>query len=226
MHLSLQRPVPFRLFLHWCLLTAVACVLITISWDQGILANILTSDMTRISLVILLVHLAGTLYAGYRCWWLSRQIEWMFDPRPCVSSESIVQTFFHLFPKADPNADSDSDNTQTLTAEVMAERLRGNHQIGWFITGSVVKLGLLGTVVGFVLMLRSVSGIEQLDTSDIQELMQQMTLGMGVAMNTTLVGLVASLHLGIQFLMLDRAADRLVADAVQAAVSSPETGQS
>ena len=75
-------------------------------------------------------------------------------------------------------------------------------------------------------MLRSVSGIEQLDTSDIQQLMQQMTLGMGVAMNTTLVGLIASLHLGIQFLMLDRAADRLIADAVECVVSENVAGHS
>ena len=225
MHLSLQRPVPYRLFLHWCLLSAIACVLIAISWDQGILARMLASDMTRISLVILLVQLGGTLYAGHRCWWLALQTEWMFDSTRHQTG-SVIQTFFRSFSTTHSSPDSDSESAQSLTAEVMAERLRGNHQIGWFITGSVVKLGLLGTVVGFVLMLRSVSGIEQLDTSEIQELMQQMTLGMGVAMNTTLVGLVASLHLGIQFLMLDRAADRLIADAVEMAVSSAATGQS
>lgn len=209
MYHAVQRPQPFRLFLHWSLLVCVSLVLLAISWDQGILLDVLSSDVTRISFLILLVLMGGSLYAGYRCWWLSCQTEWMFE-YPNTVPQSVVQIFFQSIHhhKSDPSPDA-------LSAEVMAERLRGNHQIGWFVTGVVVKLGLLGTVVGFVLMLRSVSDIDQLDTSDIQALMQQMTLGMGVAMNTTLVGLIASILLGIQFLMLDRAADNLVADAVE-----------
>ncbi len=99
-------------------------------------------------------------------------------------------------------------------AEVMAERARGTHQVGWFVTGLMIKLGLLGTVVGFIMMLSSLEGLEQLDISDIKTLMQQMTQGMGVAMNTTLVGLIGSILLGLQFLMLDRHADQLIAATV------------
>ncbi|MCU7849742.1 MAG: hypothetical protein KZQ89_17460 [Candidatus Thiodiazotropha sp. (ex Lucinoma kastoroae)] len=53
------------------------------------------------------------------------------------------------------------------------------------------------------------------DRSDIQGLLQRMTTGMGVALNTTLMGLSCSMLLGMQYLMLDRAADRLVAEAIQ-----------
>ena len=208
---SMQRPSPFRLFLQWSVLACTSSVILAISMDLGVLGQVLVSDVTRISLLILLVLLGGSLYAGYRCWWLSCQVEGMFTASG-PASQSVVQTFFQVV-----KADHSERLSDSLAAEVMAERLRGNHQVGWFITGIVVKLGLLGTVVGFVLMLRSVSDIEQLDTSDIQVLMQQMTLGMGVAMNTTLVGLVSSMLLGIQYLMLDRAADQLVADAVEAA---------
>lgn len=99
-------------------------------------------------------------------------------------------------------------------AEVMAERARGTHQVGWFITSLMLKLGLLGTVVGFVMMLGSLEGLEQLDISDIKTLMKEMTQGMGVAMNTTLVGLIGSILLGLQFLLLDRHADKLIAATV------------
>jgi len=101
-----------------------------------------------------------------------------------------------------------------LLSEVMAESLRGSHQVGWFITSIIIKLGLLGTVVGFVIMLSSISGLDQLDISDIKQLMQQMTQGMGVAMNTTMVGLVSSMGLGVQYLLLDRCADGLVVKGV------------
>jgi hypothetical protein len=39
-----------------------------------------------------------------------------------------------------------------------------------------------------------------------------MTAGMAIALYTTLVGLVANLWLGLQLLLLDRMADRVVAD--------------
>ncbi len=86
--------------------------------------------------------------------------------------------------------------------------------MGWFLAGLVIKLGLLGTVIGFVLMLGSVSGLESLDIGDVKQLMQQMTQGMGIAMNTTMVGLVSSMLLGIQYLLLDRSADRFVVETI------------
>ncbi|MES9977090.1 MAG: MotA/TolQ/ExbB proton channel family protein, partial [Candidatus Thiodiazotropha sp.] len=83
------------------------------------------------------------------------------------------------------------------------------------ICGLLVKLGLLGTVIGFVMMLAPVAELKSFDLSDIQGLLQRMTTGMGVALNTTLMGLSCSMLLGMQYLMLDRAADRLVAEAVE-----------
>ena len=63
-------------------------------------------------------------------------------------------------------------------------------------------------------MLSSISGIEELDISDIKDLMQQMTQGMGVSMNTTMIGLISSMLLGVQLLLLDRCADGLIVDVV------------
>jgi hypothetical protein len=107
---------------------------------------------------------------------------------------------------------TEGDNAQL--AEIMAETVRGSHQVGWFLAGLVIKLGLLGTVIGFVLMLGSVSGLDSLDIGGVKQLMQQMTRGMGIAMNTTMIGLISSMLLGLQYLLLDRSADHFVADTV------------
>lgn len=104
--------------------------------------------------------------------------------------------------------------TDTLQAEVLTEVLRGQHQTGWFITGLAIKLGLLGTVIGFGLMLASVSNIETLEISNMENLMQSMTQGMGIALNTTMFGLVCSIFLGIQYLYLDRSADSVAIDTI------------
>jgi biopolymer transport protein ExbB/TolQ len=108
----------------------------------------------------------------------------------------------------------------TQLADILAERARGQHEMGWFISGLSLKLGLLGTVIGFVMMLGSVTTMESLDLSDIQGVLSRMTLGMGVALNTTLVGLTANVLLGFQYLMLDRGADKLVSNTVHYAQTS------
>ena len=103
-----------------------------------------------------------------------------------------------------------------LTVELLGEELRGQHQVGWFITGLLIKLGLLGTVVGFVMMLGSMTELSSLDIAQVQTLMQQMTQGMKIALNTTIIGLVGSIFLGLQYLILDRTADQILVAAVQA----------
>jgi biopolymer transport protein ExbB/TolQ len=69
-------------------------------------------------------------------------------------------------------------------------------------------------VVGFIFMASRIGGMPSFDVDQIQSLLTQMTAGMAIALYTTLVGLIANLWLGLQLLLLDRTADRIVADIV------------
>lgn len=74
----------------------------------------------------------------------------------------------------------------------------------WFTSESMVTLGLIGTVSGFLLMLYS--AFEGIDVGDIDSLtksLSQMATGMSTALTTTLVGLVSSLHLKVQLMLLE-----------------------
>lgn len=198
------------LFLLWVLLISLTLFGFYMTWHKGLLQWVVLTDNTRICVVILLAFVVGCGLAGWRSLFLSRQ--WNYFHQICENQKQFAQgeSICHDYlthPLAHPSEGQ-------LMAEVMAERARGTHQVGWFITGLMIKLGLLGTVVGFIMMLSSLEGLEQLDISDIKTLMQQMTQGMGVAMNTTLVGLVGSILLGAQFLLLDRHADSLIAATV------------
>lgn len=210
----------YRIFLYWLLLVCVMAFSTYVAWDLGVLASILSRDITRISVVVLLLLLLTSIHCGYRSWFLTAQLrmaerlkEQLEAPSKSTAflfsnGQSLVQDYLEAL----QNGDSEQD--KVILSEVMAEKLRGSHQVGWFVSGLVIKLGLLGTVIGFVLMLSSVSGLENLDITDIKQLMQQMTQGMGVAMNTTMVGLVSSMLLGMQYLLLDRCADQVVATGV------------
>ena len=73
----------------------------------------------------------------------------------------------------------------------------------------MIKLGLLGTVIGFIFMLNSVAQMETTDLNAAKLMLTQMSGGMRIALFTTLAGLSSGLILGVQYQLLDRAADKL-----------------
>jgi biopolymer transport protein ExbB/TolQ len=178
------------------------------------------TDNTYLCPLMVLIFLLTCLHCGYRSLFLARQakvvVAW------AGSQKKVEQNTDQPFIKRYLNELQAIPNPQDkqLTAELLGEELRGQHQVGWFVTGLLIKLGLLGTVVGFVIMLGSMTHLSSLDIAEVQTLMQQMTQGMKIALNTTIIGLVGSIFLGLQYLLLDRAADQLLVAAVQASQHS------
>jgi biopolymer transport protein ExbB/TolQ len=67
----------------------------------------------------------------------------------------------------------------------------------------MLKLGLLGTVIGFILMLSSIQSIDSFDVETLKGALTSMSGGMGVALFTTLFGLVGGILLKLQYYILD-----------------------
>jgi hypothetical protein len=103
---------------------------------------------------------------------------------------------------------------QTLLLRGFADALRGPNQLGSFASDALMKLGLLGTIVGFILMLAPIAGLDGADRVSVKNSMGLMSDGMAVAMYTTLAGLVGSILVRIQYNMLDAATQRVFSDAV------------
>ena len=87
---------------------------------------------------------------------------------------------------------------------------------GLEINGIQLKLGLLGKVIGFSVLALEIGQIKSFDASQSQELLKSLTAGLGIALLTTMVGLVGNILLGLQLTRLDRFADTLVADCQRA----------
>jgi biopolymer transport protein ExbB/TolQ len=68
-------------------------------------------------------------------------------------------------------------------------------------------------VIGFSMLALQIGQIQNFDPAQSQELLKSLTAGLGVALLTTMVGLVGNIVLGLQLTRLDRYADRIVADA-------------
>lgn len=81
-------------------------------------------------------------------------------------------------------------------------------EIGWFFSEVCLTLGMLGTVIGFVLML---GGFEQLDMNNVgsmNKFIASFGHGMSKALYATLVGIVCSILLKLQYFNLSQAIDR------------------
>ena len=102
------------------------------------------------------------------------------------------------------------DAERTLAEDDMARWL--NH--GWFAADSVLKIGLLGTIIGFILMLAPIGELTSFDAASLQSALAAMSAGMAVALFTTLAGLIANIILRFQFQVLaDAMQKRLIDEA-------------
>ena len=76
--------------------------------------------------------------------------------------------------------------------------------IAWFVTEMMLALGMIGTVIGFILMLgSSFESLNVSDTTSVKTALTDMDLGMSTALYTTLVGLVCSQALKVQLVNVE-----------------------
>ena len=76
----------------------------------------------------------------------------------------------------------------------------------WFASEVVISMGMIGTVAGFLLMLSGAfAGIDVSDTAGLQEVISDLAIGMSTALTTTLLGLVASVLLKLQMVVVEGA---------------------
>ncbi|CAA6804115.1 MAG: Unknown protein [uncultured Thiotrichaceae bacterium] len=210
--------IPYLILMRWLLLAGLIGFGVFMAWDTGLLPNMLANDNTRLSIIILTLFFLASLHCFDRSLFLSHQFKVLHahanvESSPTTSGVSPVRDYLQ-HPSLRPSSTKNEQDISLLT-EVLAEKIRGQHQMGWFATSALIKLGLLGTVIGFMLMLGSLDNIKSMDLEQVQVLMQSMTQGMKIALNTTLLGLGSSLLLGVQYLYLDRSADQLIAQTIQ-----------
>jgi hypothetical protein len=76
--------------------------------------------------------------------------------------------------------------------------------VGWFITELLLAMGMIGTVIGFILMLGgSFESLNVNDTGSVKNALTDMALGMSTALYTTLVGMVCSQVLKVQLVNVE-----------------------
>ena len=162
-------------------------------FDLGLLSLIIASDQSKISLIILALYYLATAHWYYLSFSLDKEIEGLNSED---ASSSILLSKLKYF-------DGNDQQKSTNYLSILEDELANRHALGYMIVDILLKLGLTGTVIGFILMLLPIGEIKDFDPQIIQQLLSKMSGGMAVALYTTLTGLVTSTLLKLQYFLLD-----------------------
>ena len=105
---------------------------------------------------------------------------------------------------------ADGEGGDGNTREWLYEHIARGNQVGWFSADFMIKLGLLGTVIGFIFMLGTITRMEDVDANAMRIILQEMGTGMATALLTTMAGLVCSMLLGVLYFTIDHYAMALI----------------
>lgn len=162
-------------------------------FDLGLLNLIFESDKSKISILILFIYIAATLH------WLF--LAWRLDGEQ--KGDGKVSDFINV-----SNSKTELERQNLLS--ILGDELSNRHALGHMTSDILLKLGLTGTVVGFILMLLPIGDMKDFDPQKIQPLLSSMSGGMAVALYTTLSGLVTSTILKFQYFLLDASLSKLI----------------
>ena len=158
----------------------------------GLFGLIIESDKSKVSLVILLIYFISSMHWFFNALSLDKEISSIDSP----NENTLIGRFIK---EIELKSEYGSLNKLSLLEDELSNR----HSIGYLIVDILLKLGLTGTVIGFILMLLPIGEIRDFDPQILQKLLSTMSGGMAVALYTTLTGLITSMLLKFQYFLLD-----------------------
>ena len=181
-----------HLLLKVCLMLSLVIFSTYLIIDLGILSLIIDSDRSKISLIILSIYVLACSHWFYISINLDKEIASLDDK----DKKTLIRSFID-------SAKEGKSTNQKINLDLLEDELSNKHALGYLAVDILLKLGLTGTVIGFILMLLPIGEIRDFDPQVLQQLLATMSGGMAVALYTTLTGLVTSMLLKFQYFVLD-----------------------
>ena len=196
----------YLLILRYSLINLVGLTFLFVLISQGYLSKAIKADVTNMVLVIIGVFSVGFILALYRAFWVSKELNYAMKkklPALSLASEYVSNT---------KKLDASSRNNLAISL-----RLRLATKINFikFIANTLVILGLIGTVVGFIIALSGVDGSVSSNPEEVSKMVSTLIQGMSVALYTTLVGSICSVWLNICFQILSTGTNKLLSRIIE-----------
>ena len=199
------------------ILTGLIAFAFVLAWQYGLLELAISMDQSYLSSVILLI------YGALSCHWLlvAAKLAVESDATDALDNKKNIKTNNETFLQSRMKSNlvynlqkqlNEHNTPETLreALELFSDQVSNRHAFGYFASDVLLRLGLLGTIIGFILMLLPVSTIKEFDSSIMQQLLASMSGGMAVALYTTLTGLITSTLLRFQYFILESAAADMI----------------
>jgi len=213
--------------MKWALFIALVTIGSIVSYEYGLLTYLFAADRSRITVVI------AVLFVGFsaHCLWIlielsreyRRAMTWKADlagrtsvPEPPAGS-GLIDSYVADVIRSREHPSEVEGNAHLLMMSLGAS-FRRRTKVGTYGSDLLYKLGMLGTMVGFVMMLNSMGDLANFDVDTLRGALQKMIAGMAVSLLTTIAGLIGGILLRIEY----NIADALVTDISQTAVSFTE----
>ena len=183
----------YLLVLRFAAFNVAALALLVTIWLEGWIGLVVESDITRITSGIAVVFAIGWLMSAHRIFRCSRELNAAADPASAVSSRAMW--YLEITGKTRPEA-------RGTIADCLRSRLYARIAVVRTIANTLVTLGLIGTVIGFIIALSGVNADAVADVGAIGPMISTLIEGMAVALYTTLVGAVFHVWLLVNYQLL------------------------
>jgi hypothetical protein len=218
-------------FLRWLLINALAVVVLLALWQFGLVQTMLATDRTHISLLILVILAITAGHCLVQTLSASRELVAVRKVAAAIAESDasfvvargrvstgdgrmlepslLAKHIANLVAKSRAQRGRAVD--QTLLLRSLADQLHAREQLGWFVAETLLRLALLGTAIGFILMLIPISQLRSFDVETLRNALAGMSGGMAIALNITVTGIASALLLKVEYYFLDQAIAELFA---------------
>ena len=233
-----MRKTEHFLLLSWLFTTGLVFVGTWVLIDQGLMGYLISTDRSYVSVVVMAMYLLGLGHSLTRTWALSCELNWTAQVEQVLSAQAgapirmvdaglvcgdrilprgflTAHVIDLLNTRRAQQADLDASETGAELLEAHCVPWRSENEFGWFLIDLMLKVGFLGTLVGFIWMLASVSQHPLVDATSMQVILREMSFGMSTALNTTLSSLLGGILLSLPYYMLGRGLEELFETTVR-----------
>ena len=194
-------PFNYVLLLRFALVNLLGFALLAIAAAQGLVDQILVADRTYLTVVIFIVFLGGLALCAWKILRTSKELNLVRNFNPIVPSKA-AQYLAKI-------RGCTSSNRSILAGALRLKLSQGIAAVRQ-TAGSLVLLGLVGTVIGFIIALSGVDPETASDVSTVGPMISTLISGMSTALYTTLVGSILNIWLMINYQILSGGAVKLI----------------
>ena len=181
------------LLMRFGLINAVGFALVIAAYFQGWLDGLFAENVWIAALIIITVFLYGLGLCALKIWQTTSALDDVKSGQ--FGAGSRVHDYLET-------ADFLDQDNRMIQINLLRMRLTHKISIVRQVANILVFLGLIGTVIGFIVALSGIDAKSAADKSNIAGMIGRLISGMSVALYTTLLGAMLNLWLTINYRML------------------------